>query len=169
MNPEVRPADYLRAVRAHLRNGEQKEAFKVMQQAAVQFPKEPLVLSYYGCLLAVVDKKYRAGVDACQKALLLLKQKELFEEEILYPMFYLNLGRAYVAAGKKQEAIASFNDGLQYDRGNIELKKELRSLGTRKTHVIRFLDRSNPINIYIGLLLHKSRKVTDKARGKAPR
>lgn len=165
-NAEVRPADYLRAVRAHLKNGKQKDAFKVLQQASVQFPEEPLVLSYYGCLQAVVDKKYRSGVETCKKAIALLQQKEMFEEEVLYPVFYLNLGRAYLAAGKKQEAIDSYYDGLQYDPGHTELKKELRSLGTRKSPVLSFLDRSNPINKYIGLLLHTPKKGAVKSRRK---
>jgi len=157
-HPDLRPADYLRAMRSHLRNGLPKEAFKVLQQASVHFPDDPLVLSYYGCLLAVVEKKYRVGVDACRKAITLLQEKEMFEEDILYPTFYLNMGRAYLAAGKKQEAIDSFHDGLQYDRGNIELKKEIRSLGMRKSPVIPFLDRSNPINKYIGKILHNPKK-----------
>ncbi len=164
---EVRPADYLRAVRMHLKNGKQKEAFKVLQQASVQFPDEPLVLSYYGCLLAVVDKKYRSGVETCKKAITVLQQKEMFEEEILYPLFYLNLGRAYLAAGKKQDAIDAFYDGMQYDSGNSELKRELRALGIRKQPPVPFLDRSNPINKYIGLLLHKPQKTPEKSRGKA--
>ena len=161
---EVKPADYLRSVRAHLKAGKQKDAFKLLQQAAVQFPDDPLVLSYYGCMQAVVDKKYRSGVDTCKKAIVLLKRKELFEEDILYPVFYLNLGRAYAAAGKKQEAIEAYHDGLQYDRGNSELNKELRGLGQRKPPIISFLDRSNPINKYIGKLLHSPKKTPEKGK-----
>jgi tetratricopeptide (TPR) repeat protein len=161
---EVRAADYLRAVRSHLKDGMQQEAFKLLQQASIQFPDEPLVLSYYGCLLAVVDKKYRAGVEACKKAIVILQEKEMFEEDILFPVLYLNLGRAFLASGKKQEAIGSFHDGLQYDRSNAELKKELRSLGTRKMPPVSFLDRMNPINKYIGMLLHKTKASSNRTR-----
>jgi tetratricopeptide (TPR) repeat protein len=161
---EAKPADYLRAVRSHLKAGKQKEAFKLLQEASFQFPDDPLVLSYYGCMQAVVDKKCRSGVDNCRKALVLLKRKELFEEEILYPVFYLNLGRAYVAAGKKQDALTAFYDGLQYDRGHSELKKELRALGERKQPAIPFLDRSNPINKYIGMLLRKGKNSPSKTK-----
>jgi tetratricopeptide (TPR) repeat protein len=155
---DVKPADYLRAVKAHLRSGKQKEAFRVLQQASVMYPDDPVILSYYGCLQALVDKKYRSGVDTCKKAIVLLKKKRSSGEEVLYPVFYLNLGRAYVAAGKRKEAIEAFEKGLQYDYGNNDLKKELRSMGTRKRPLVPFLDRSNPINKYIGMILHPTKK-----------
>ena len=152
---DIKRSDYLRIVRTHLRNKEQKEAFKVLQQAAVQFAEDPLIMSYFGCLLAVVDKKYRSGVEACKQAISLLQARDLFEEEALYPVFYLNLARAYRAAGKKSDAIAALHDGLTYEPGSAELKKELREIGVRKSPAVPFLDRSNPINKYIGMLLHK--------------
>jgi len=155
---EAKPADYLRAVKAHLRAGKQKEAFRIMQQASMRFPDDPMVLSYYGCLLAVVDRKFRSGVDACKKAITLLRKKESFEEELLYPVVYLNLGRAFVAAGKKKDAIDAFQKGLIYDGGHRELRKELRELGERKKPPVPFLDRSNPINKYIGIILYKAKK-----------
>jgi tetratricopeptide (TPR) repeat protein len=168
---EVKPADYLRAVKAHLRNGKQKDAFRVLQQASVMYPDDPVILSYYGCLQALVDKKYRSGVDTCKKAIVLLRKKRSsFGEETLYPVFYLNLGRAYVAAGKRKDAIAAFEKGLQYDYGNSDLNKELRGLGTRKKPLVPFLDRSNPINKYIGMLLHPTKKdSTEGERSKTRR
>jgi tetratricopeptide (TPR) repeat protein len=155
---DARPADFLRAVKANLRNGKQKEAFVLLQQAAVRFPDEPLIMSYYGCFQALVDKKYRSGVETCKQAIALLKQKETFEEELLYPVFFLNLGRAYLSAGKKPDAIESFRKGLKYDNSNYELLKELRGLGVRKAPPVPFLDRSNPINKYIGMILRPEAK-----------
>ncbi len=166
----IKPVDYLRAVKAHLRNGKQKDAFRLLQQGAVQFPNDPLILSYYGCLQAIVDKKYRSGVDACRKAIALLKKAETFGEELLYPVFYLNLGRAYVAAAKKKDAIEAFNNGLEYDNSNRDLLQELRALGLRKKPLVPFLDRSNPINKYIGMILHTNEeKPAGKSRGRLPR
>jgi len=161
---DVKPADYLRAVKSHLRNGKQKDAFRVLQQATVMYPDDPVILSYYGCLQAVVDKKYRSGVDTCKKAITLLRKKSSFGEEVLYPVFYLNLGRAYIAAGKRKDAIDAFEKGLRYDYGNSDLSKELRGLGTRKKPPLSFLARSNPINKYIGMLLHTSKKEEEKRR-----
>ncbi len=168
---DIKPVDYLRAVKAHLRSGRQKDAFRILQQGSVRFPEDPVILSYYGCMQAIVDKKYRSGVDTCRKAIALLKKEETFGEELLYPVFYLNLGRAYVAAGKKKEAIEAFNNGLQYDNTNRDLLQELRALGIRKKPPVPFLDRSNPVNKYIGMILHTKDEApaAGKSRGRLPR
>ena len=155
---DIKPSDYLRAVRSHLRNGKPKEAYGLLLQATVQYPEDPLILSYFGCLQALVDKKFRSGVDACKRSILLLKKQNTFSEEVLYPVFYLNLGRAYAAAGKKKDAIDAFKKGLKYDSGNSDLKKELLGLGVRKQPPVPFLDRTNPINKYIGMILNKTKK-----------
>jgi len=154
---EVTPADYLKAVRSRLKDGKQKVAFELLQQAAVQFPEDPFILSYYGCLLAVVERKYRTGIETCRKAIALLKKQATFGEEMLYPGFYLNLGRAYLAASKKDDAILAFKKGLQFDHDNSDLLKELRALGVRKPPPVPFLGRTNPINKYIGKLLRATK------------
>lgn len=166
---EIKPSAYLRAVKAHLRSGKQKDAFGLLLRASVQFPDEPLILSYYGCLQAIVDKKHRSGVETCKRALALFKGKKSSGEEVLYPVFYLNLGRAYLAAGKKKDAIDAFHKGLQYDKSNSDLRKELRGLGMRKNPPVPFLDRANPINKYIGMILKKAKKEPEKHRGKGTR
>lgn len=158
----VKPGDYLKAVKASLRKGNQKEAFTLLQQAALQYPNDPFILSYYGCLQALVDRKYRSGVENCKRAITLLQQKSSFGEEMLFPVFYLNLGRAYVAAEKKDDALEAFRQGLRFDKSNRDIVHELRLLGRRKKALVPFLDRSNPINKYIGLILHKVNKVPDK-------
>jgi tetratricopeptide (TPR) repeat protein len=154
----AKPVDFLRAVKAHLRGGKQKEAYQLMQQALLHYPESPLVLSYYGALQAIVDKRYRSGIEACKKAIALLKGGESFEMEVLFPVAYLNLGRAFVAAGKKKDAIEAFHKGLKYDGSNRDIQKELQSLGERKSPPLPFLDRSNPINKYIGMILHAGKK-----------
>jgi len=162
---EIRPSDYLRAVRTHLRNDRQKDAHDLLLQATVQYPDEPLILSYFGCMQALVGKKFRNGVETCKRAIQLLKEKETFSEEILFPVFYLNLGRAYVAAGRKKDAIDSFKKGLKYDNGNSDLHKELHRLGVRKQAPVPFLDRSNPINKNIGIVLHSAKRSADGKSG----
>ncbi len=163
---DVKPADYLKAVKTNLRNGKQKEAFVLLQQAAVRFPDEPLILSYYGCFQALVDKKYRSGVETCKKAIAMLRQKGAFEEDLLFPVFYLNLGRAYMSAGKKPDAIEAYTKGMKYDCSNGDLLRELRGLGIRQAPPVPCLDRSNPINKYIGLILRAVVKNTGKANRK---
>jgi tetratricopeptide (TPR) repeat protein len=159
----MRPGDYLRHVKVHLRKGSQKEAFSLLQQASVEYPDDPFILSYYGCLQALVDKKYRAGVDKCKQAISLLKKGSSFGEDMLYPAFLLNLGRAYVAAGRKKDALEAFEKGLKYDNNNRDIQMELRAMGSRKKAPVPFLDRSNPINKYIGLM-RKENKAPAKKR-----
>lgn len=159
---ELKPADYLRAVKTHLRDGKQKSAFVLLQQASIQFPDDPFILSYFGYFQAIVDKKYRTGAENCKKAIALLKKSEGIDKEVLYPVFYLNLGRAYVAGGKRKDAIEAFQQGLKFDSGNRELWKDLRGLGERKKPPLPFLDRSNPINKYIGILTRAGAKTQER-------
>jgi tetratricopeptide (TPR) repeat protein len=160
----AKPGDYLRAVKDDLRKGNQKEAFGLLQQAAQQYPKDPFILSYYGCLQALVDNKHREGIEKCKQALSKMKKESWFGEDMLFPVFYLNLGRAYVAAGKKKEAVDAFEKGLKHDSSNRDILIELRGLGQREKAPVPFLDRSNPINKYIGLILRKARKAPDKKK-----
>jgi tetratricopeptide (TPR) repeat protein len=159
---EIKPGAYLRPVIAHLRKGEQKEAYVLLQQAALEHPDDPFILSYYGCLQAVVDKKYRAGVEKCQQAISMIQKLTAFGEDMLYPVFYLNLGKAYVAARRKHDAFDAFEKGLEFDKSNREILMEIRTLGSRKKAVVPFLDRSNPINKYLGKIVNKKKKATNK-------
>jgi len=154
----LKPAEYFRQVKAHLSAGKQKEAFAILQQSIIHFPNEPVLLSFYGCLLVLVEKKYRMGIETCLKALEKLRIKGSFDEEVYYPVFYYNLGRAYAAAGKRKEALDALKKGLSYDQSNNDIMKELRSMGMRRGKPpIPFLDRSNPLNRYIGIMLQKNK------------
>jgi len=159
---EIKPRDFLRQVKTHLSKGRQKDAFRLLQQANVHFPDDPFILSYFGCLQVLVDRRYRTGIETCKKALAIIKKSASFGEEMLFPVFYLNLGRAYVAAGKKKDALETFQKGLKYDNTNRDLQKEVRALGMRKAAPVSFLDRSNPINKYVGMILRKSSQTAEK-------
>jgi hypothetical protein len=161
---EIKPGDYVREVRSHLRNGKHKVAYSLLLQATVRFPEDPLILSYYGYLQAVVDKKFRSGVENCKRALLLLKEQGPSSEKVPYSVFYLNLGKAFVAAGRKKDAIDTLKKGLKYDSGNSDIKKELQVLGDRKEPPVAFLGRSNPINKFLGMILKSSKKAPPKGK-----
>jgi len=99
------------------------------------------------------------GIETCQKAIEKLKVKENCDEDMAYPVFYYNLGKAYSAAGKRKESLDAFNKGLSYDPSNHDIQKELRSMGVRKNKPpIPFLDRSHPLNKYLGIALYKRKK-----------
>jgi tetratricopeptide (TPR) repeat protein len=151
-------SDYLGEVKNFLRTKNKRAALRILNEALEHYPDDPFILSYYGCLEAIANKNYTHGIETCQMALENLKKSVPFGQEFFYPVFYLNLGRAYLAAGKKEEAVGAFNKGIQIDGENKELIWEIKKLGTRRSPAVSFLKRSNPINKYIGMLLHSSRK-----------
>jgi hypothetical protein len=76
-------------------------------------------------------------------------------------VFYYNLSKAYSAAGKKKEARETLRKGLSYSPGSNHMMKELRSLGMRSdSPPLPCLRRSNPLNKYIGVMLHKGEKAS---------
>ena len=151
-------SDYLDEAKNFLKTKNKRAALRVLNEALEHYPDDPFILSYYGCLEAVANKNYTHGIETCHMALETLKRGVPFGQEFFYPVFYLNLGRAYLAAGKKEEALGAFNKGIKLDGENKDLIWELKKLGMRKKPVVPFLNRSNPINKYIGMLLHSSKK-----------
>lgn len=149
---------YFDTVKKLLRRGNNKQALKILQDGLDEFPEDPFIMSYYGCLTAIVEKKFDEGIKICKKALERLDPFVSPEEKSLYTTFYLNLGRAYLAGSDKKSAIAAFTDGLGIDKKNHELLWELKKLGTRRKPIISFLPRGNPLNKYIGLLISKIKK-----------
>ncbi|MCJ7483748.1 MAG: tetratricopeptide repeat protein [Thermodesulfovibrionales bacterium] len=154
------PSDYLDEVKILLQKKNNRRALDLLNAALLEYPDEPFLLSYYGCLEAVINKNLAYGIDTCKQALDMLNDRSPVSKEIFFPTFYLNLGRAYIAAGKKQDAIEAFQKGLSYDEENKDLLWEARKLGMRKNPVIPYLKRTNPINKYIGMILHKLGKST---------
>jgi len=149
--------DYFEEVQQLLRRGNAKSALNTINHALEKFPDDPFLLSYYGCLFALVEDNPKQGIKICEDAIRKLNSSMPFGTEFFYPVFYLNLGRAYLKGGRKKEAVAAFDEGLKNDPDNHDLLWELKKLGARKSAAIPFLKRSNPINKYIGMLLHKAR------------
>jgi tetratricopeptide (TPR) repeat protein len=147
--------EYLDAAKKLLSRKNNREALKILREAVEEYPEDPLIVSYYGYLTAVVDKKYAKGTNICKKA---MERLDLAFPPITrssHAALYLNLGRTYLAGGEKKAALAAFNNGLKIDGANHDLLWEIKKLGTRKKPPLQFLSRDNPINKYIGLLLAK--------------
>lgn len=138
-----------------LGDGRGVDALDVLRRGLDMYPSDPLLMSYCGCLYSIVGKKRKEGVKMCRDAIKLLDSSVSLEREVYYPAFYLNLGRAYLGAGKKRDAVTAFNLGLQADPKDQDIIKELKKLGSRRRPPVPFLKRSNPVNKYIGLLIGK--------------
>ena len=135
-----------------------KKAIALLNDALAFYPDDPFLLSYHGCLDAIVNNNYKAGIEACKSSFIALKEKVPFGEDYFLPLLYLNLGRAYLSAGKKRNAVGCFKKGLAMDPEDQDIMWELDELGARKRPAVSLLERSNPINKYIGMLLRKISK-----------
>lgn len=152
------PSDYMGEVKSLLARKSYRNALALLAEGLKQHPGDPFLMSYYGCLEAVVNKNHEVGIETCTKAIEALKGRLPFGEEFYYPSFYLNLGRAYLAADRKKEAIEAFMVGLRADPDSSDILWEMKKLGVRRQPAMPFLRRSNPINKYIGILLHRLKK-----------
>jgi len=82
---------------------------------------------------------------------LLLARKAL-DAEPDNPVHHGNLGRILIMSGEVEEGIGMLRQGLRLGE-NIDIVKELESLGIRKPPIFKKLARSHPLNKYTGLLL----------------
>jgi len=157
---DLSPAGYLREVRALLAKGRRGDAYELLRSAVVKYDDDPFLLSYFGYLAAFLGGKYRNGIESCKSAIVLFEKQVLHGEEGVEERFkavlYLNLGRAYLAGGKRKDAFDTLQKGLRFDKQNKELLSEVERLGVRKYVPLSFLDRSNPINALFGRLLRKT-------------
>ena len=153
-------SDYLRTIRGLLAKGLNRDASELLQIARRKYPDDPFLLSYFGYLGALLDGKYRGGVESCLRAISLFGKRSLQGEEgvdeRLNAILYLNLGRTYLAGGKRKEAYDILQKGLRYDRRNAGLLEELKKLGVRKYVPVPFLARSNVINQLVGRMFRRS-------------
>jgi len=114
---------------------------------ALRKENSPSIWSYFALCIA----KERGQV---RKAMLLCK--DAIEREPDNSVHYLNLGRIYLLTHKKQEAITVFREGLTHET-NEQIINELNNIVPRKSPLIPFLHRDNPINKYLGIFLGKLR------------
>lgn len=154
------PSEYLERTKVLLIKGLRKEALGLMEEAAERHPGDPFVLSYYGSLLSAVGGNHEGGVDCCRRAVMGLYNGGGGSSGFYRPALYMNLGRAYLLAGRKKAAFDSFLAGLGFDGGNGDIIREIKRLGLRRRPAIPALSRSNPVNRTLGLLLHRLQKST---------
>lgn len=98
-------------------------------------------LSYYGLSLAQAGLSTQIALQACKTAV--LKQTN-------DPVLFLNLGRVYLLTGKPVRAMEAFERGLRLAPEHKALRMELAKIDRRSRPAIPFLDRSNPVNRWLG-------------------
>jgi hypothetical protein len=155
--PQGTKAHFAEEMNRQLKDGDARTALDVARRALEQFPSDPFFLSHCGYLTAVVENKSRAGTRLCEEAITLLRKSKSTDLLFFLPLFYLHLGKAYLKGNRRKAALNAFQSGLKYDSGNRELGAEIKGLGIRKGPVIPFLQRGNPVNIYLGKLRYSIR------------
>jgi tetratricopeptide (TPR) repeat protein len=104
-----------------------------------------LVYSYLGYGIALRQQRVQEGLKLCQHAVKL----EFYQAES-----YLNLARTQLLAGQRRAAVRTVAQGLQIEPDHAQLLEVRSELGLRKSPVLPFLSRSNPLNLLLGRLRH---------------
>jgi tetratricopeptide (TPR) repeat protein len=150
-----RRSEYVYKARSMMRQKRYGEALMLLKDGLTVFQYDPLLLSYYGFLLSRVDNNHREGIRICREAISDLEARLAVNGEPVPSVYYLNLGRAYLEARRKKDAVRAFNIGLKSDRTNTDLNAEIEEMGRRRRPFFTFLERNNPLNRYAGAFLSK--------------
>lgn len=125
-----------------IKNGNVVSAL-VFFEKATRLDNNPTNRSYLAFCIARERGQFKKAISLCEEAL---------NEEPENPVHYLNLGRVYILAGQKTEAMRLLREGLTHEE-NREIVDELIGLGMRKPPVLPLLKRQNLLNRYLGIIL----------------
>lgn len=130
------------------------DALVHFQEAVVLEPLAKGYLSYLGLATAHAQRKFSDAEGLCRRAI---------EAEYHRPEHYFNLGEVYVLAGRKPDAIKSFNQALSWNPSYDAAHDALRKLGVRRPPVVPILPRSHPLNVFLGKTLRGNKKSAARA------
>jgi hypothetical protein len=144
LDPEAAAA--LEEGREHVRQGRMVEAHAAFRRAYRRAPSDPLVYSWFGVTLVLVEKNSTLGTDLTDRAVRVAGPT---------PELALNQARVAVALRQRERAIRALERGLARDPTDARLLAERDSLGRRRRPVLPFLHRSSPLNRWLGALRHR--------------
>jgi hypothetical protein len=132
----------IRMAAAAVERQDYKTAFRLLQaiyQTGGAPPAEGL--SLYGLCVAVVEKKTKAGIEHCNRAI---------ERESYDSRHRVNLIKLYLAIGSRRKAVEVLERGLASTPDDDALIAMRDRMGYRHHNPIPFLDRDNPLNQLLG-------------------
>lgn len=103
------------------------------------------VMSWYGVALALAGVDRLRGVTLCEAAV--RRSGRDVSADLLH-----NLGRAYLAVQYKKEAADALRRGASIQPDHQGIRATLKEMGVRRSPILPFLSRKNPVNKYLGLL-----------------
>jgi len=117
------------------------DALHHFQEAVVLEPHAHGYLSYLGLALAHANRKYSDATQLCRRSI---------ESEYHRPEHYFNMGEIHLLAGRRGEAVKSYNQALSWNPTFEPAQDALRRLGIRRPPVLPILPRSHPVNVLLG-------------------
>ena len=129
-----------------LRSGQSAKAVEYLRHAAEMKEQNPYYLSFLGLSVARAQGKWSAAAELCETALSLRRNEA---------QLYLNLAEVYVAAGRRDDAVAVLDRGLLYIRVDARIKRARANLGRRCSPVLPFLERGHFLNRTLGKLRYR--------------
>ena len=148
----TRNHDYLHALTLF------REIYGTEEAPPIKNAKDAAGLSYFGLCLALVQKKYKVGMELCKRAI---------DLEFYNGDHHANLVRVYMARGDRKKAVETAEAGLRMLPEHDGLRAVREELGVRARPAVPFLDRSNPVNVSLGQARHAAK--TTSAQKTTPR
>lgn len=128
-----------------IKKGQYSKATVLLNEATKIAPSNAIYLSHLGLCIGM-QGNLAAAESMCRRALSISP----FE-----PILFVNLGRILLEQGRRKEARNAFKRAYEIDNTNAPAALELSRMGIRKRPVLPFLDRSHPLNIYLGKIRHR--------------
>ena len=110
------------------------------------------LLSYYGLCLALHRGRIKEAAEFCWLGV---------EKDHFNPDAYYNMARVWMAGKSRRKAVEALEKGLALDPRHPGLKRLRTEFGARKSPVIPFLHRDNPLNVSLGKMRTRMKQKKD--------
>lgn len=131
---------------AYAKDRQYAEALQYFQKVTAFTPE---ALSYYGLALAMRRQRLDDATEFCRQAI---------DRDPIRADYYFNLGQVYLARGEKKLAVRALSQGLRVEPRHSPSLDIQKKLGIRQSPTIEGLDRTNPLNRYLGWMRHRVKK-----------
>jgi hypothetical protein len=121
-------------------------AHGAFERAHRRDPRDPRYMSWYGVTLVLVEKNSSLGVSLCDQAVRSAGPD---------PDLLLNQARVHLALNQRERAVRALLRGLELFPHDPRLLLARDAIGIRRTPVIPFLARKNPLNRFLGRIRHR--------------